>query len=128
VTLFEFPGRRRFEWALLLPLAMPAYVLAYAWTDALQYSSPLADGLRQAAGHPGRAVARRAQPARGAVLLFVLCLYPYVYLLVRTALAERARAPDGSGAAAGRRAAGGACARWRCRWRARRWSPAWRWR
>jgi iron(III) transport system permease protein len=41
VTLFDFPGRRSFEWALLLPLAMPAYVLAYAWTDALQYSSPL---------------------------------------------------------------------------------------
>ena len=45
VTLFEFPGRRAFEWALLLPLAMPAYVLAYAWTDALQYSSPLQAGL-----------------------------------------------------------------------------------
>src|SRR5690349_5052974 len=46
VTLFEFPGRRVFEWALLLPLAMPAYVLAYAYTDALQYSGPLQMGLR----------------------------------------------------------------------------------
>ena len=35
VSLFDFAGRRLFEWALLLPLAMPAYVLAYAWTDAL---------------------------------------------------------------------------------------------
>ena len=48
VTLFDFPGRRVFEWALLLPLAMPAYVLAYAWTDALQYSSPLQSALRAA--------------------------------------------------------------------------------
>ena len=46
VTLFEFPGRRHFEWALLLPLAMPAYVLAYAWTDALQFASPLHQALR----------------------------------------------------------------------------------
>jgi iron(III) transport system permease protein len=36
VTLFDFPGRRTFEWALLLPLAMPAYVVAYAYTDFLQ--------------------------------------------------------------------------------------------
>ena len=41
VTLFEFPGRRTLEWALLLPLAMPAYVVAYAYTDALQFSGPL---------------------------------------------------------------------------------------
>jgi iron(III) transport system permease protein len=40
-------GRRHFEWALLLPLAMPAYVLAYAWTDALQYSGPLQSSLRE---------------------------------------------------------------------------------
>ncbi|MGH8848705.1 MAG: iron ABC transporter permease, partial [Polaromonas sp.] len=46
VTLFEFPGRRVFEWALLLPLAMPAYVLAYAYTDFLQYAGPLQTWLR----------------------------------------------------------------------------------
>src|SRR5512137_2381970 len=46
VTLFEFPGRRLFEWLLLLPLAMPAYVLAYAWTDALQFAGPIQQGLR----------------------------------------------------------------------------------
>src|SRR5688572_11492671 len=46
VTLFDFPGRRTFEWALLLPLAMPAYVVAYAYTDYLQYSGPLQTWLR----------------------------------------------------------------------------------
>ncbi len=89
VTLFDFPGRRAFEWALLLPLAMPAYVLAYAWTDALQFSGPLQTGLRQAFGWRG-ALWPDVRSLGGAVLLFVLCLYPYVYLLVRTALAERA--------------------------------------
>ena len=88
VTLFDFPGRRVFEWALLLPLAMPAYVLAYAWTDALQYSSPLQSALRAALGASGP-LWPDVRSLGGAVLLFVLCLYPYVYLLTRTALAER---------------------------------------
>jgi len=89
VTLFDFPGRRVFEWALLLPLAMPAYVLAYAWTDALQFSGPLQTSLRATFGWSG-ALWPDVRSAWGAVVLFVLCLYPYVYLLVRTALAERA--------------------------------------
>jgi len=89
VTLFTFPGRRFFEWALLLPLAMPAYVLAYAWTDALQFSGPLQTALRASLGLRG-ALWPDVRSLPGAVVLFVLCLYPYVYLLVRTALAERA--------------------------------------
>jgi len=89
VTLYDFPGRRLFEWALLLPLAMPAYVLAYAWTDALQFSGPLQSGLRAAFGWQG-ALWPDVRSLGGAVALFVLCLYPYVYLLARTALGERA--------------------------------------
>jgi iron(III) transport system permease protein len=88
VTLFDFPGRRAFEWALLLPLAMPAYVLAYAWTDALQVGSPLQAALRRAVGGQGP-LWPDVRSLWGAVILFVLCLYPYVYLLTRTALAER---------------------------------------
>ncbi|MDP2005577.1 MAG: iron ABC transporter permease [Rubrivivax sp.] len=89
VTLYDFRGRRSFEWALLLPLAMPAYVLAYAWTDALQFSGALQTGLREALGLRG-ALWPDVRSFGGAVLLFVLCLYPYVYLLVRAALGERA--------------------------------------
>lgn len=89
VTLFDFPGRRTFEWALLLPLAIPAYVVAYAYTDFLQFSGPLQVGLRAQFGLEGRLLPEvRSLP--GAVLVFVFSLYPYVYLLVRTALAERA--------------------------------------
>lgn len=88
VALFEFPGRRWFEWALLLPLAMPAYVLAYVYTDFLQYSGPLQQGLRELTGARG-ALWPDVRSLPGAVALFVLALYPYVYLLVRTALAER---------------------------------------
>ncbi|KAB7597658.1 iron ABC transporter permease, partial [Verminephrobacter sp. Larva24] len=46
VSLFDFPGRRSLEWLLLLPLAMPSYVTAYAYTDFLQFSGPLQQGLR----------------------------------------------------------------------------------
>jgi iron(III) transport system permease protein len=88
VTLFDFPGRRHFEWLLLLPLAMPAYVLAYAYTDLLQFSGPLQMGLRARLGWQG-ALWPDVRSLPGAAVLFVLCLYPYVYLLTRTALAER---------------------------------------
>jgi iron(III) transport system permease protein len=73
VTLVDFPGRRAFEWALLLPLAMPAYVLAYAWTDALQFAGPLQTALRGAFGWQGALWPDVRHPV-GAVLLFVLCL------------------------------------------------------
>ncbi|MFZ3142098.1 ABC transporter permease [Polaromonas sp.] len=89
VTLFEFPGRRTFEWALLLPLAMPAYVLAYAYTDFLQYGGPLQTALRAAFGLQGRLLPE-VRSLGGAVLVFTAALYPYVYLLARTALSERA--------------------------------------
>ena len=88
VTLFDFPGRRVFEWALLLPLAMPAYVLAYAATDFLQFSGPLQTGLRSLTGAQG-ALWPDVRSWPGAAVLFVLALYPYVYLLTRAALGDR---------------------------------------
>ena len=89
VTLFDFPGRRTLEWALLLPLAMPAYVVAYAYTDFLQFSGPLQVGLREAFGWQGR-VFPEVRNTAGAAWVFTFTLYPYVYLLARTALSERA--------------------------------------
>ena len=89
VTLFDFPGRRSFEWALLLPMAIPAYVLAYAWTDALQFSGPLQSALRELLGVRGP-LWPDVRNLWCAALLFVLCLYPYVYLLTRAALGDRA--------------------------------------
>jgi iron(III) transport system permease protein len=89
VTLFDFPGRRTFEWALLLPLAMPAYVTAYAYTDFLQFSGPLQSWLRATFGLEGR-VFPEVRSLPGAAWVFVFSLYPYVYLLARTALGERA--------------------------------------
>jgi len=89
VTLFDFPGRRTLEWALLLPLAMPAYVVAYAYTDFLQFSGPLQTWLRATWQLEGR-VLPEVRTLAGAACVFTLALYPYVYLLTRTALSERA--------------------------------------
>ncbi len=88
VTLFEFPGRKTLEWALLLPLAIPAYVVAYASTDFLQYSGPLQVWLRESFDLQGR-VFPEVRSLGGAAWVFTFALYPYVYLLARTALAER---------------------------------------
>jgi iron(III) transport system permease protein len=89
VSLFDFAGRQTFEWALLLPIAMPAYVVAYAYTDFLQFSGPAQGWIRSAFGVQGR-VLPDIRSVAGAAWVFTFCLYPYVYLLARTALADRA--------------------------------------
>lgn len=89
VALFEFKGRRVLEWALLLPLAMPAYVVAYAYTDFLQYSGPAQTAIRAAFSLEGR-VLPEVRSVGGAAVVFIVTLYPYVYLLARAALTQRA--------------------------------------
>ena len=89
ITLFDFKGRRFFEWALLLPLAMPAYVSAYAYTDFLQFAGPAQTWIRDTVALQGR-VLPEIRSTWGAALLFISTLYPYVYLLARAALTERA--------------------------------------
>ncbi|HEY5763167.1 MAG TPA: iron ABC transporter permease [Rhodocyclaceae bacterium] len=87
----DFPGRRLFSWALVLPMAMPAYVMAYVYTDLLQYVGPLQTSLREWFGWGRRDYwFPDVRSAGGAVLMFVCVLYPYVYLLARTAFLERA--------------------------------------
>jgi iron(III) transport system permease protein len=86
VSEFEFPGRRAFEWALLLPLAVPAYVTAYAYTDWLQFSGPVQTWLREAMGwERGDYWFPEIRSVGGAAAMFVCVLYPYVYLLARVA-------------------------------------------
>ncbi|MEB3214101.1 MAG: iron ABC transporter permease [Leptolyngbyaceae bacterium] len=91
VTACRFPGSRLFEWALLLPLAVPAYLLAYVYTDFLEYYGPVQSTLRQLMGwqtvndywFPD------VRSMGGAIAMFSLVLYPYVYLLVRVAFFEQ---------------------------------------
>ena len=91
-TMCRFPGRRVFEWALLLPMAMPAYVMAYAYTDLLQFAGPVQSALREWMGwHSGLGQYwfPDIRSLGGAVCMFSLVLYPYVYLLARAAFLEQ---------------------------------------
>ncbi len=86
VTMNSFPGRALFEWALILPLAVPAYVLAYAYTDFLQVSGPVQTLIRSLSGlGPRDYYFPEIRSLGGAILVFVLALYPYVYLAARAA-------------------------------------------
>lgn len=90
-VMHDFPGRRVFEWALVLPMAMPAYVLAYVYTDFLQFVGPLQSFLRELFGWSKADYwFPEVRSLAGAITMFVFVLYPYVYLLTRTAFAERA--------------------------------------
>ncbi|HEV7912612.1 MAG TPA: ABC transporter permease subunit, partial [Albitalea sp.] len=90
VTHFDFPLRSTFEWALVLPLAMPAYVMAYAYTDLLQFAGPVQGWLRAAFGWSRADYGfPDVRTLPGAVLMFAGVLYPYVYMLTRAAFLER---------------------------------------
>ncbi len=90
-AMHDFPGRRFFEWALVLPLAVPAYVMAYVYTDFLQFVGPVQTTLRELFGWEyGDYRFPDIRTLPGAILMFVFVLYPYVYLLARTAFLERA--------------------------------------
>ena len=87
VTLCEFPGRRLFEPLLLLPLAAPAYILAYTYTDLLEYSGPIQSQLRSWFGWESAQDYwfPSVRSIGGAIVMLTLVLYPYVYLLARSA-------------------------------------------
>ena len=91
VTMCQFPGRRLFEWVLVLPFAVPAYVIAYVYTDLLEFAGPLQRGLRAVTGWE---TTRNywfpeIRSLGGAVAVMSLVLYPYVYMLARAAFMEQ---------------------------------------
>ncbi len=86
----EFVGRKFFAWALVLPLAMPAYIIAYTYTGMLDYSGPLQSLLRHTFDWSyGDYYFPEIKSLGGAICMMSLVLYPYVYLLARTAFANQ---------------------------------------
>jgi iron(III) transport system permease protein len=86
VTMFRFPGRGIFEWLLVLPLAAPGYVLAYAWSDLAGVGGPLQSALREATGWSARDYWFPVlSSAPGLSFVLACSLYPYVYLTARAA-------------------------------------------
>jgi iron(III) transport system permease protein len=89
VSFYDFPGRRWLDWALVLPLAMPAYVLVFVLLGQYDASSPLQEAMRALFGDGFQLPEIRSTP--GAILLLSLVLYPYVYVLGRSAFLEQSR-------------------------------------
>ena len=85
VSRYEFPGRSIFEWALLLPAAVPAYIIAYTYTDLLEYAGPVQGYLREIFNWQNSQDYwfPNIRSLEGAVLVMSSVLYPYVYLLTR---------------------------------------------
>ncbi|MBN3197233.1 MULTISPECIES: ABC transporter permease [Pectobacterium] len=85
VTAFDFPGRQFVSWALLLPLAMPTYIVAFAWLDLLHPIGPIQEAIRSVLGYdsPRQFRLPDLRSMTGAILLLGLVLYPYVYLTMR---------------------------------------------
>jgi iron(III) transport system permease protein len=85
-SMCSFPGRRFFEWALLLPMAMPAYIIAYTYTGLFDFAGPIQSLLRDLTGwRYGEYWFPEIRSLEGAALMLSLVLYPYVYLLSRAA-------------------------------------------
>jgi iron(III) transport system permease protein len=94
VAMYRFPGHRWLQWALLLPLAVPAYVGAYALVDFLEYAGPVQTAMRETMGWQS---ARdywfpQIRTRWAAALVISAALYPYVYLLARAAFREQSGA------------------------------------
>ncbi|MBF0470028.1 MAG: iron ABC transporter permease [Gammaproteobacteria bacterium] len=85
-TMCNFPGRSLFEWGLLLPMAMPAYIIAYTYTGLLDFAGPVQSLLREFGGWGyGDYWFPEVRSIEGAATMMSLVLYPYIYLLSRAA-------------------------------------------
>jgi len=91
ITHYQFPGRQLLSWALLLPFAVPAYVIAHVYTDLLEFAGPVQSLLRDVFGWKGSKdyYFPAIRSLGGAITMLVLVLYPYVYLLARAAFLEQ---------------------------------------
>lgn len=91
VSMCKFPGRKFFEWALLLPFAVPAYVIAYVYTDLLEYAGPVQRLLRQVFGWSNYQDYwfPDIRTTGGAIVMLALVLYPYIYMMARASFLEQ---------------------------------------
>ncbi len=89
-SLCDFPGKKLFIWTLLLPLAMPAYIIAYTYTGMFDFAGPVQTQIRDWTGWGyGDYYFPEVRSLGGAIVMLSLVLYPYVYLLARAAFLEQ---------------------------------------
>lgn len=89
-SMYEFPGRTFLSWALLLPMAFPAYIIAYTYTGILDFAGPVQTLIRELTGwRYGEYWFFEVRSLGGAMVMLTLVLYPYVYLMSRAAFLEQ---------------------------------------
>ena len=89
-SMCDFPGRRWLSWALLLPMAIPAYIIAYTYTGMLDFAGPVQSTLRQVFAWQNQDYwFPEIRSLGGAICMLTLVLYPYVYMLTRAAFLEQ---------------------------------------
>lgn len=91
VSSFEFPGRKYFEWLLILPLSVPGYIMAFAYVGFLEYTGPLATFLREQFGISFQGPILDIMNLPGAILILSLSLFPYVYVITRASFLQQSR-------------------------------------
>jgi len=91
ISMYDFPGKKWLSWALLLPFAVPAYVIAYVYTDFLEYAGPIQTSLRALFGWQNAKDYwfPEIRSMGGAIVMMSLVLYPYVYMLARATFLEQ---------------------------------------
>lgn len=111
VSFYDFPAKHFFSWALLLPFAFPAYIIAYTYTGMLDAGGSVQTWIRSVTGlEYGEYWFFQVRSLGGAVVMLSLVLYPYVYLLARSAFLEQSRHLMDASRLAG-------FSHWQCAWR-----------
>jgi iron(III) transport system permease protein len=90
IARYEFAGRKQLQWLILLPMAMPAYIIAYTYTGLLDFAGPIQTLLRETfSWQYGDYYFPDIRSLSGAIIMLSLVLYPYVYMLAKTAFSEQ---------------------------------------
>jgi iron(III) transport system permease protein len=92
VSIYEFPGRKYFEWLLILPLAFPSYMMGYSYVGILEYTGPLQAFLRNSLGMQFKGPIIDIMNMPGAIFIMSISLFPYVYVICRSSFLRQSSA------------------------------------
>jgi len=91
VANYEFPGRKYFEWLLILPLSFPGYIMAYTYVGILDYSGPIQSFLRNSFDIQVKGSLIDIMNLPGAIFILSITLYPYVFLIARSSFQQQSK-------------------------------------
>ena len=92
VSVYEFPGRKYFEWLLILPLAFPSYMMGYSYVGILEYTGPLQAFFRNSLGWHFKGAIIDIMNMPGAIFILSISLFPYVYVICRASFLRQSSA------------------------------------